>query len=107
LELHREQILLDNYQCIQWAVNKWLAQRPASYTAEQIKAAASKAHWEDGGEEIIAILSPHGRCWLPKTAEERLAEIASKYAITLDEKDRAKYFTEIVTALKEREAHNG
>jgi transcriptional regulator with XRE-family HTH domain len=42
-----------------------------------------------------------------RNTEESLAEIASKYAITLDEKDRAKYFTEIVTALKESEAHNG
>jgi hypothetical protein len=51
LELHREQRLLSNYQCQQWAVNEWLANRPASHTPEEISAAldfAGVSIWRQG-----------------------------------------------------------
>ena len=97
------------------ALDAVFAKRPASYTLEQIMSAGETvaAHISDSRDradfrmhlnDVYARLQPTPK---PKTVEERLAEIASKYAITLDEKDRAKYFTEIITALKENEANNG
>jgi hypothetical protein len=48
-----------------------LANRPASYTLEQIRAAAIKANWLNAGVEIIARLQP-APMPKPKTAEQRV-----------------------------------
>jgi hypothetical protein len=107
LELHREQILLYSYQCVQWAINEWLAKRPASWNAEQIRAAAARnSIWSGTAEMIVACLVEQ-HTPKPKTAEERVTEVLEyefneNLPVTYSE-----VAAKIVAALKESEAYNG